>query len=126
MLDREEKRRIWIETSQEAWTKEGAKFRAMRKDAGVTLAEMSTLTGFSACKLGSFERGKPVGTRLVLTKIYRLALAYIAASEAATGGSYVSRIEAGCRRYGRSWSALVVNIPQFIQRLGGQDEMQKL
>lgn len=81
MLDREEMRQIWIETNQEAWVNEGAKFRAMRTEAGVTLAEMSTLTGFSACKLGNFERGEPVGTRLVLTKIYRLALAYMAAAE---------------------------------------------
>lgn len=80
MLDREELRQIWVDTMTPEWTKEGAKFRAMRKKAGVTLAEMSMLTGFSACKLGGFERGKPVGTRLVLTKIYRLALAYVKAA----------------------------------------------
>lgn len=81
MLDREELRQIWIETMTPEWKEEGAKFRAIRKEAGVTLAEMSTLTGFSACKLGGFERGKPVGTRLVLTKVYLLALAYIAVAE---------------------------------------------
>lgn len=81
MLDREELRQIWIEANQEAWAKEGAKFRAMRTEAGVTLAEMSILTGFSASKLGGFELGKPVGTRLVLTRIYPMALAYIKSAE---------------------------------------------
>lgn len=81
MLSREEFREIWVETMTPEWQEEGAKFRAMRKEARVTLAEMSTLTGFSACKLGYFETGKPVGTRRVLEKVYRLALAYVAAGE---------------------------------------------
>ena len=74
MLDRDEKRSLWIEANLEEWQEVGARHRKMRNDAGLTLARMSELTGFSACKLGSFELGKPVGTRKVLERIYPLAI----------------------------------------------------
>lgn len=73
--DRRRAQRVaWVAAQHPAWQAQGQYYRGMRVAAGLTLAEMSQLTGFSACKMGSFELGKPVGTREVLQKVYGLVL----------------------------------------------------
>lgn len=71
---RERLRAEFIEENSSAWFENGQKYRKARLGMGITLQEVSVLTGFSAGKLGSFERGNPVGTRQAVERSYRLAL----------------------------------------------------
>lgn len=71
---REARKEAWIDANRDKWFANGQEFRRTRLGMGVTLADISRLTGFSASKLGAFERGLPIGTREAVEKSYLLAL----------------------------------------------------
>lgn len=69
---RQARRERFIAENKAEWIEAGRKARECRGKMGLTLADMAKATGFSKTKLGSFELGKPVGTRKVLDRIYPL------------------------------------------------------
>jgi hypothetical protein len=71
-IEREQRREKFINENRKAWAKNGKKHRGMRIAYRITLREMSSLTGFSASKLGDFELGNPIHNRAVIEKSYNL------------------------------------------------------
>lgn len=69
---REENRARFIGENCAEWQKEGSVYRQLREAYGLTLRQMSGLTGYSHSKLVGFELGRPVGTRKALCCAYAL------------------------------------------------------
>ena len=71
--DFQKRKEQFIRENTPAWRECGSKYRAIRQAAGLSLAELARVSGFSTGKLRDFEAGMPGYCTKAVEKAYEAA-----------------------------------------------------